>query len=126
MNNNNNINLDKNYEELAAAIIGQAVHDYVISGHYLHNHSKSLSKTYNNHLRNYNQAKAFFKGKQFLIYANGKTGLRDYLFEKMDRLTNLGKKEVVGGKEHSITTIVLNTGVSILYQRITDAIVISS
>jgi len=132
MNNIDNPLFYRGYEELAAAIIGQAIHDYVTSGHYLHNHEKPAETkgkqavTYDNHLRNYSQAKTFFESEQFVIYSNGNPELKDYLLDKMNKLTNLGKKEVIRGEEHNINSVLLNTGISLLCQRVADVVVTSA
>ena len=132
MKNTDNPLFNERYEELAAAIIGQAIYDYVHNGHYLNNNPAPTEtigvkkQKYENKVKLFNEAKAFFYSEHFLTLSGGNTGMKEYLLGKMNKLIHLGKEEVLLGKPHKITTVVLNNGITILYNRVRDALVSSN
>lgn len=109
--------LDSRPEMLAAAIIGQAIRDYIVCGHFIDNNplppevGTDKRCRWNENNRLYHEAKHFFTSDDFYTYCPFKVGEKIplALMERMDKYVKCGPYVIdAKGKKHKVTTKHLN------------------
>lgn len=109
--------LDPRPEMLATAIIGQAIRDYIVCGHFIDNNplppevGTDKRCKWNEHNRLYHEAKHFFTSDDFYTYCPFKVSEKIplALMERMDTYVKCGPYVIdEKGKKHKVTTKHLN------------------